>query len=228
MGSLYIDESGSMTLECMPKHPCFIICIVHSLDGRQLKSVFKRFVSKHMDDLRKADVDNRMFRQDGSFKELKGSCMPPHLKQAFMDFFCQNHLFEVFFIQINNQRVEPRFYANKARAFNYILCAAMKYWRKNKLLGDLQFQMNIDERNVRTGTKFVLNEYLNTELYLAGIFAHQINVEYFDSMDCQLIQVADVFANIFYSECLTGNYTSHLNNLIKEKYIRHIYQFPCY
>ncbi len=72
--------------------------------------------------------------------------------------------------------------------------------------GTFESYFHIDERNIRTEAKYTLEDYLNTELLFNNILDQNIKVEYYDSCNSILIQIADVFANIFYSNLLNGNY----------------------
>lgn len=47
MQFLYIDESGTNTIEYADKFPYFIISIVHVFDKEKLKKVIKKYISKN-------------------------------------------------------------------------------------------------------------------------------------------------------------------------------------
>jgi hypothetical protein len=135
-------------------------------------------------------------------------------------------LFEVIFINVNNQKINEKFYQNKARAFNYIIKLALEYYLKNNLLKDDDYHLNIDERNVKTETKYFLEEYLNVELSMAKLSESKYYVKYFDSSVCHLIQIADVMSNIYFSNMLTHSYEHELETMRKNKYIIGEYMFP--
>ena len=40
--------------------------------------------------------------KESKFLELKGNCFTPTLKRDFVDFFCRNEYFELFYIVVNN------------------------------------------------------------------------------------------------------------------------------
>jgi len=86
--------------------------------------------------------------------------------------------------------------------------------------------IQIDERNQKTRAKYVLEEYLNTELCLSGIYSKKLGVKYFDSCNNRLIQLADVMANILYSNLRTQNYDKEINAMKKKGYIKKIFDFP--
>lgn len=163
MEHLYIDESGTMTVSHNKTHPYFIISIVRAKNIDKLKRIYKRFVSRHKEELKKADVKNLMF-SGSKFLELKGSSFTPKLKREFVDFFCKNEYFELFYIVAENSKIQPRFYENTARAFNYLIRLSLEYYIQKGFILDDGLLLQLDERNERTETKHFLENYLQTEL----------------------------------------------------------------
>lgn len=220
----YIDEFGSINLN---NHKNFIIAIVMPTDKEKLKRVYKRFVSKNLVRLKILDKDNKMFRKDGTFLELKGSCFDRKMKLDFLDYFCRNDLFKVRYIVLNNDKLESRFIKNKARTFNYLMKIFLINTIHRKIIVDRELYLHIDERNVKTDSKFSLEDYLNQELLLEANIIKDVIVKYYDSSQSQLIQIADVFANIKYSDYITNNvYKDVLERLEKEGYILEDFKFP--
>ena len=52
------------------------------------------------------------------------------------------------------------------------------------------------------------------------------SVSYFDSSQNRLVQVADVFANFFYSYLVTGQYNEQIDMLKDKGIIKFIFEFP--
>lgn len=227
MENLYIDESGSMTIAHCEMDPFFIISVLRVNDVRALKRVHDRFVSKNMDALRAANAAKRgtMFNND-RFLELKGSCLTPDLKHNFVKYLCQNDRFDLFYIIADNSKVYPSLYANTARGFNYLVKLALHYWFDQGFIRDEGWLIQVDERNERTGRKHFLQDYLNTELVTSGILKNESVVQYYDSSNNKLIQIADVFANLMYSEIKTGNYKDDFDFMRNEGYLKHTFRFP--
>lgn len=232
MERLYVDESGSMTATYCNIHPYFIIAIVRVKDSTKLKRIFKRFISKNLSELIIADnIDNdhKMFN-NGKFIELKGSRFTPALKREFVNYFCRNNYFEVFYILVDNKKVASKnngkFYNNTARAFNYLMRLALEYYINHHLIGKDPLILQLDERNESPETKYFLQDYLNTELTTGNIFEHECKVEYFDSCNNHIIQIADVFANLMYSELKANSYTAELTHMKSNNYLKHIFKFP--
>lgn len=225
MERLFIDESGSMTVTYCSIHPYFVVAIVRAKDPDKLKRVYKRFIKKYMSDLKKADRRGSMFRGD-DFIELKGNCFTSELKKAFVEYFCKNEYFEVFYIVAENRKIKGHIYDNTARAFNYFIKLALEYYIRHGYIQKSGIDIQLDERNERTETKHFLENYLNTELLLAGIIEDECKVSYFDSSNNIIIQVADVFANLLYSELRTGAYAEQFERMKTEGYVKHIFKFP--
>lgn len=225
MEFLYIDESGSMTTQYTNSDPYFVIAIVHTDNPDRLRVLYKRFVTKHREELLAADKDSRMFK-DGKFKELKGSALTPQLKKKFISYFCRENTLKLFYIVIDNQKINSNTYDNTARAFNYFLKVALSFFLSKKHLPDGKYSIQSDERNERTDTKYFLQNYLNTELRLNNTLSTDLQVKYFDSSKNKLIQVADVFANVCYSQLRTSAYSDEFIQMKESGCLKFFFQFP--
>ena len=224
MPNIYIDESGSMTTN-HPSMRYFVISMVVVHDPTRLKKAYKRFVSKNLKRLKQCDTNNVMFSGD-KFKELKGNSFTPKLKREFVQFFCQGNYFDVFYIVVANSNVEDRLYSNTARAFNYLVKLALRYYLNNGYISNDSIVMQLDERNEKTETKYFLENYLNTEFQIEGIVSNDIKVSYFDSSYNAFIQIADVFSNIMYSQLKIKGYTNELTFMRENGYLKHVFRYP--
>ena len=225
MERLFIDESGSMTLQHAHIHPYFVIAVIRVKNHEGLRKSYKHFVRKNMKELEDVDENCKMF-VNGKFKELKGNCLTPDLKRSFINTICVDDNLEVFFIVLDNRKGKPSLYENIARGFNYLLKLALSYWTNRGYLTKDDWDIQLDERNESPSRKKFLQEYLNTELFNAGIIGSECKVTYFDSANNRLIQVADVFANFYFSQLKTSAYTADVHQLQKDGYIKHIFKFP--
>lgn len=214
MINMYIDESGSIHPTSEKLNRFFIIGIVIPKDSQKLRRVYKTFVRKNMNALRELDTAGRMFDKNNHFIALKGSSMNKSMKLDFINFFCQNNLFEVRYIVLDNNLLEDKFIKNKARTFNYLIKIFLINSIKKKYIVDNQIFLQIDERNVKTDSKYSLEDYLNQELLLNDNLIENVQVQYFDSSQNCFIQIADVFSNIMYSNLITqGGYEKELEQL---------------
>ena len=225
--NIYIDESGSITNQFPDSQPYFVIALVHVKNREKLCRAYKRFVSSNEARLRELDHGSKMFR-NGKFRELKGNQFDRQMKIDFVNYFARNHYFELYYIKFNNTELSDRFCQNTSRAFNYVMCQAMRYFFSKGYLIDEGCYLQLDERNEKTEAKTFLENYLNTQLIIEGIVDNEFTVLYFDSSNNQLVQIADVFSNLFYSHLKTGAYEEQIHYLKKEGYLRCIYEFPSY
>lgn len=225
MQYLYIDESGSMTDQYVKNWPYFIIAIVRTENPKKLKTLRKRFIKKYMDELKRADTGGKMFK-DGVFKELKGSAFTPDLKCKFSDYFFREGTMDIFFIAINNKNMSHDPYKNKARAFNYILKSALEYFIKSGKLPDDEYFIQLDERNEKSDAKHFLQNYLNTELRMEQVLSKDIRVQYFDSAENFIIQLADVLANLYLSYLWTDSYKDQIYQMVESGCLKFEFKFP--
>lgn len=225
MQFLYIDESGTNTIEHADKFPYFIISLVHVFDKDKLKKVIKKYISKNYAELQKID-DGKMFK-NGKFCELKGSSLTPIIKKDFASYLAKSNLFEVYYIIVENKLITQKMYQNKARAFNYCIDLCMTANLRNKNLPYDDYNIQIDERNIRTDANKVLQEYLATELGLKNEYIGDVTVQYFDSSINSLIQLSDYFANLMYSyKMKPKNYKTTIQELLEKNIIKDIFIFP--
>ena len=225
MQFLYIDESGSTTVKHSNDFPYFVISIVHVTKCKALKNCIKSFISTHIEDLKECDTNKKMFKND-KFYELKGSALSKDLKIELAYYLAKRDLFEVYIIEVDNRQVNEIIYQNTACAFNYFLDLCMEYNLRNGNLPNDAYSIQIDERNVKTGAKKSLDDYLRTELILKNALIQDVNVLYFDSANNSLIQLSDFFSNLYYSYLMSSNYNEVIEMLKEKKILKVIYKYP--
>jgi len=237
--NIYGDESGSINNHSHETH--FVITLIKTSDSKALKRRYKRFVSNNLERLKELDLPRyyadgtlkregyKMFDHDGNFIELKGSQFDREMKIKFIENFIEVQNYEIYFIQYNNRRLTDGFCADISTAFNYPFRLAVEYFYKNGYFDSNQSEacnIQLDVRNEKTDKKFFLEQYLNTELRGRGLINHNINVEYFDSKNNKLVQLADVYSNIFYSHLKTNGYNNELTSLREKGILRFVFKFP--
>lgn len=225
MEYLYIDESGSMTRQYAKHNPYFVITLVRAPNPDKLRSLHKRFVRKHFDELRVADKDGKMFDGD-RFVELKGSSFTPNLKREFVSYFCREGTLEVYYIVVDNKGIKGELYENTARAFNYVLNLALKCFIKSGHLPNDKYIIQLDERNERTDSRHFLQGFLNTNLRMEGYLSEDACVQYFESENNRNIQIADVLSNLYFSNLLTGNYKNEIRLMQDNGCLKFVFRFP--
>lgn len=235
--NIYIDESGSINNHSL-NNKYFVIAMIHVIDKNGLNRAYKRFISSNFSRLQQLDKEkvddktgkilkpgDKMFN-NGTFKELKGSHFDREMKLKFCEFFSRNHYFDIYYIKISNNKLSDAFCNNTARVFNYTIRLSLSYFIKNGLLPNEDCHLQLDERNEKTETKYFLENYLNTELTLSGETVGNFKVTYFDSANNKFIQIADIFANLYYSQLKTNQYTQEFNELKKKSMLKFTFEFP--
>ena len=232
--NIYADESGSINNKIGKP---FIIALVHVLDFKKLNTTFRRFISSNMAKLQELDQDfyntNGTLTKKGGlmfkgckFHEIKGSQLNQQMKTDFVNYLAKKKYFELYYIKINNDLLTDKICENTARAFNYSIKLALSFFLEHTLLSDEDCLLQLDERNERTEAKFFLENYLNTEFCLNNVTEKHYSVKYLDSADNPFIQIADVLANLYYSELITGSYTDTINVLKKQDILKAVFEFP--
>lgn len=236
---IYIDESGSINNHNAAHCPFFVIALVRMINKKGADRAYKHFVASNIDQLKVLDEEKkdsngkvirpggRMFA-NGKFTELKGSCFDASMKRKFLAFFAQKPHFEVYFIKVNNAKLTDVFCSNTARVFNYSLKLAIGHYIKKGILPNEECSLQLDERNERTETRYFLQEYLNTELIMNESLNGPFSVAYFDSANNKMIQLADVYANWFYSHLMTNAYNKEWQEQCDAGIIKGVFEFPRY
>ncbi len=234
--NIYIDESGSINNHSTYEKD-FVICLVHVYDKKPVLRTYKRFVSSNLERLKQLDVTKvdkrgktvreggKMFK-DGKFIELKGTQFDREMKHKFVEAFSHTDGFELFYIRLDNSQLVDSLCKDISTAFNYPLRLAIETFIKRHYFLDEPNFLQLDERNEKTDKKYFLEQYLNTELIGRNIVHYPFKVEYFDSATNKCVQIADVFANLYYSHLKTDKYTQDINLLRETNKIRFIFKFP--
>jgi hypothetical protein len=59
-----------------------------------------------------------------------------------------------------------------------------------------------------------------------GTASGKFSVTYYDSSDNNLIQIADIFANLYYSHLQTGGYADEIKKLENAGILKFVFEFP--
>ena len=234
---IYIDESGSINNKLHGKDD-FVIAMVHVKKEKELSTAYKRFVSKNLPKLKQLDqtiinpATNKVIKhggkmfQNGKFSELKGNQFDHSLKVEFVNFFAQKDYFDLYIIRLRNHYSKDNLCAVTARGFNYLVKIALIYFFKKGFLSNGEYYLLCDNRNVNPKAQYFLQEYLNTELCLENQIESKFHVTYGDSKKNKFIQIADVFANLYYSHLITGSYDQEISLLLNSERLKCIFTFP--
>lgn len=207
---VYVDESGSITKTNISNNRYFVIAMIFTDDPVAVRRLYKNRISKMM---RKNDKYKDMII---SKKEIKGSDISETTKKDVYNHIRKHALdkMELGIIVLDNNYTTDRFIENHARSFNYMIQTYLdSYYRKHSryMTGKGKIEFIIDEQNIATGAKYDLSGYLNQQLTLKHPLCDIFNVEYTDSRNEKLVQLADFVANTFYRNIEKKNMESQEN-----------------
>lgn len=192
---VFVDESGSIKKGQLLHPDFFVVALIFTNNEKHLNKVFKK---KRLQTL--TDSEREVLRVT---KEIKGSAISEKRKRdiysALLD-KCSEHM-ELGIIVLDLERADSKLRQVSSRAFNFLIARYLSksYAAHSKLKGASNISLYVDERNVATGAKFTLEEYLNTEYNIENpICKGEITVHYLDSKNRYLIQLADFVANTAY------------------------------
>ena len=193
--SVFIDESGVIQKGELDAPDFFVIGMAFTSNEKLVKKVFTK---RRLKQLTKAELEELRLT-----KEIKGSHMSETRKAPIYEALvekCAEEL-ELGIVVLDLKAAESRLKQSSSRAFNFLIARYLsKYYKsRSKFYGAKQLSLFVDERNVATGAKFTLGEYLNTEYNIEDTICDgEIAVHYLDSKKRNLIQLADFLANTFY------------------------------
>lgn len=191
----FIDESGSIKKGSLTSPDFFVIGMAFTDNERHIGKVFTK---KRLKQLTESEI-----KELKETREIKGSHMSEARKAPIYRALvekCADDL-EIGIIVLDLKAADSRLKQSSSRAFNFMIARYLsKYYRKHSKFCDASnMGLFVDERNVATGAKFTLEEYLNTEYNIEDpICDGDISVQYLDSKNRNLIQLADFLANSFY------------------------------
>lgn len=212
--SAFVDESGVIKKGSLRHKDFFVIAMIFTDNERFLNKVFKR---KRLQALN--EKERKILNET---KEIKGSDISENRKTGIYSALvekCSDNL-EIGCIVLDLQRADDKLKQISSRAFNFLIARYLSksYRSHSKFSTAHDIALFVDERNVATGAKFTLEEYLNTEYNIEDpICDGDISVHYLDSKNRYLIQLADFIANTFYRAYKNKNPDAWENvNLLKD------------
>lgn len=222
----YIDESGILTKTANPDHRYLVIALVHTCESKSVSKKFRIYRTKEI------KHNKTLMNSLKTNKELKGSETPELIKKRiYSEIIKQCPDVEIGIIVIDTLKIEERFHQSKARAFNYLLklyfkryASVSKNFKKESIIN-----LIIDEQNIATQSKHTLKEYLNTELCFGDSrFNNEFMVQYEDSKNYLLIQLADYIANTTYRFLMSNDKEAEENlKILKSNVIGNkFFKFP--
>lgn len=189
---IYVGQSGQISNGICENHEYFIISLLFVQNKGFVEDVFKKSRLKAVNRLPELKEE---LKRTNDIKGLKEKIKTSVYRKIFDK--CGLYL-ELSLIIMDNMDVEDCFRQISQRAFNYIL---RKYLddvikKGGKYGGCRNIKIYIDETKTQTKSKFILEEYLNTELNLfKKLCSGSVQVSYCSARDNLCIQLSDYFAN---------------------------------
>ncbi|PTJ23289.1 DUF3800 domain-containing protein [Staphylococcus simulans] len=184
--TFYGDESGSISQSNHFECKYFIIGMISTSEKKKVKRVFRKSKIDYLKHHNlKLDVKS----------EIKGSEMPIEMKTHIFEQLIKKTDIEFYYTIVDNHYLDDRLRSNPHVTYNYLVGIFFKDNFKRNLNS---ICLMLDERNKSVKKLKDLQNYLETELY-AETCIDNIEVQYVNSENNDLVQVADVFNNLIYS-----------------------------
>lgn len=194
---VYIGQSGQIADGMCENQEYFIASLLFVYNKSFVEDVFKKARLKAVG--RIPELRN-VLRKTNEIKGLKEKLKGPVYKKVFEK--CGQDL-ALDVLVMDNQELENSFRQISQRAFNYIIRKYLDCVIKNNGgYGDCRnIELFVDETKTQTKSKFVLEEYLNTELNLfKKLCSGSVQVNYCGSREHLCLQLSDYIANTVYRE----------------------------
>ncbi|UTH00536.1 DUF3800 domain-containing protein [Macrococcoides canis] len=183
--TLYGDESGTITLCNDPKFKFFYIGMISTEEQKKVKRVFRNAKKAYCKQYR----PNRNLT-----KEFKGSEMSAHMKRFIFEQLINKTDIKFHFIVSDNHHLRKVLREKPHITFNFLIG---RFLKRNCCEEYTHITLVLDNRNKSVDNLKDLDHYLSTEL-IATTNIRSVNVLYVDSMQSDLVQIADVFNNLLY------------------------------
>ena len=194
---VFIDESGTITKTNISNNRYFVIAMVFTDNPVRIRRLYKSKISQMM---RKNEMYRDMIKNN---HEIKGSDISETTKAPIYEHILKNASgdIELGLIVLDNEYASDKFIENHARSFNYLIQTYLDSCFRNHskyMSGVGKIKFVIDEQNIATGAKYELEGYLNQQLTFLRPICSEFEVEYTDSKNEKIVQLADYVANTFY------------------------------
>lgn len=215
-----LDESGSITTSDTTKNRFFIIAGVSSNNKKKVKRVFRKSKVNYLKHNPGLGLDIKL--------EIKGSQMPLEFKDYVFNQLITKTDIKFNFLVFDNHNAYENLRKKPSITFNYLM-----YLKVINLITNYEeIKLDLDNRNKSVKSLKSLEEYLQTKCCIENDKVPDLHVEFFDSENNTMVQIADIFANhlyrIFKQVAFSDDYSDNANllNKLHEKNIQHCQYFP--
>lgn len=230
---IYIDESGTIPKPSVSVKDtdCFVLSLIitskPSILSRKFRKGIVELCSRYPD--YKTELNEH--------KEIKGSHIEEQNKSVIFNYFYDKcfDIAEIGIVQLHNSKAEDKFRQYPTRSFNFLVWKFLKYYFKCQKICREKIEtvhLIIDERNVATQARHDLAGYIEMENFKEDVpFFDSVVVNYVDSKNESLVQLADMVANSYWrwlrfnKSGTEPNSIKMLNPLLVDK---RIFEFPKY
>ncbi|MBU0278709.1 DUF3800 domain-containing protein [Gemella sp. zg-570] len=221
MKKFYFDESGSITKSKNINNKYFIFAGISTNEPEHTKRIFKKAKQKYL----KNNPDLNFNIKN----EIKGSEMNIDFKIFLFEELIKKTDITFYFMIFDNHNAYDRLTTNPSITFNYINFLLLK----NSFSTCNILNLNLDNRNVAIKNLKSLQDYLEIKFCIEDNKVKEyVKVEYFESQNNILIQIADIFSNFIYRLIKGKDNNSNqekaikIFNKLKIKNIQHMDYFP--
>ncbi|WCG32634.1 DUF3800 domain-containing protein [Enterococcus dispar] len=203
---LYIDESGSITSDNFWKNRFFTIGYIENRDNfYRVARTFKKSKINYL----KHNPNCRLSIKD----ELKGSDMSNDMKLDILGNVASRCNLGFNYMIFDNQSATDRLRKNPSITFNYLVGISTKKILTNST--DRTLNLHLDNRNCSVYNLKSLEDYLKIELIAKAGIADNVTVQYHESENNELVQIADIFSNSVHRLVTYHNSTKYFPSNIR-------------
>ncbi|KAA9291515.1 DUF3800 domain-containing protein [Aerococcus urinae] len=184
---LFVDESGMITTDRKKNSRYFVMAFAETADQKQVRSVFRQAKKEYLDQHPESNLDIH--------QEIKGSMMPNGMKAAVFDALTKETDLTFHYLVIDNFQLYDNLLRIPALTFNYFIGLAVGAIVHSHQDRQEKLYLMIDNRNQAIQSLNSLEEYLQIKFTIEKRRLADVQVEYQDSKERDMIQVADIFAN---------------------------------
>ncbi len=196
MADIYVDESGDLGEN---GERFFVIALIVAKKQNRIKNIVKHFCAK------------------SNIPEIKASKLSFPQKQ---DIINKLNIFDdhrISYIVVDKKHINnTKLFEDKNLIYNYIFQHLIKPIIKND---STDLEIILDNHSIKVKSINSLSEYIKIKAYAEWGVTRNIYMQYMDSRQCKMLQIADVAANCIYGRYVYGK--DNLYNLLKiEKSIK--------
>lgn len=184
------DESGSLGKGC---GRYFVIAALETTNPKRLKNIVQRFTLKH------------------SLPEIKGTELSVPLRQELLNSLNEQDDYALSYIILDKTHFHRKDMLGKNILFNYLSQFVCEDIFKESTA---DIHLCFDNRTVKTTSKHALPEYLATKCIEWDV-EQQLQVQFFESHQHRLIQIADLLSNTIFQSYKHNN--KHFYNQVNVK-----------